>query len=91
MALFPELGLSAYSNEDLFHQDALLDAAIEGLREVVDRNSRAGRLRFTSSYGDAVPTAEFFFIAVSTPEGEGGQADVSARETFSVNAWCEGL
>src|SRR5262245_14817644 len=27
VALFPELGLSAYSNEDLFHQDALLDAA----------------------------------------------------------------
>src|SRR6185295_8088265 len=26
VALFPELGLSAYSNEDLFHQDALLDA-----------------------------------------------------------------
>src|SRR2546425_4911205 len=27
VALFPELGLSAYSNEDLFHQDALLDAS----------------------------------------------------------------
>src|SRR6266446_8319438 len=27
IALFPELGLSAYSNEDLFHQDALLDAS----------------------------------------------------------------
>lgn len=27
LALFPELGLSAYSNEDLFHQDALLDAS----------------------------------------------------------------
>ncbi len=26
VALFPELGISAYSNEDLFHQDALLDA-----------------------------------------------------------------
>jgi NAD+ synthase (glutamine-hydrolysing) len=25
VALFPELGISAYSNEDLFHQDALLD------------------------------------------------------------------
>jgi len=23
VALFPELGISAYSNEDLFHQDAL--------------------------------------------------------------------
>src|SRR5437879_2514999 len=27
VALFPELGISAYSNEDLFHQDALLDAS----------------------------------------------------------------
>jgi NAD+ synthase (glutamine-hydrolysing) len=26
VALFPELGISAYSNDDLFHQDALLDA-----------------------------------------------------------------
>ncbi len=34
VVLFPELGLSAYSNEDLFHQDALLEAtekALEGL------------------------------------------------------------
>jgi len=28
LALFPELGLTAYSNEDLFHQDALLDDAV---------------------------------------------------------------
>src|SRR5215212_9072587 len=27
LVLFPELGISAYSNEDLFHQDALLDAS----------------------------------------------------------------
>jgi len=31
VALFPELGISAYSNEDLFHQDALLDAACSAL------------------------------------------------------------
>jgi len=36
IALFPELGLSAYSNDDLFHQDALLDAAVEGVRRLVD-------------------------------------------------------
>src|SRR3989454_312476 len=35
IALFPELGLSAYSNDDLFHQDALLDAAVEGVRRLV--------------------------------------------------------
>jgi len=30
VALFPELGISAYSNEDLFHQEALLDAVAFG-------------------------------------------------------------
>src|ERR671939_1265181 len=35
LALFPELGLSAYSCEDLFHQQALLDACIEALRTVL--------------------------------------------------------
>ncbi len=36
VALFPELGLSAYSNEDLFHQDALLDATLAAVRDVVE-------------------------------------------------------
>ncbi|GAB4124126.1 MAG: NAD(+) synthase [Roseiflexaceae bacterium] len=34
VVLFPELGISAYTNEDLFHQDALLEATIAGLAEV---------------------------------------------------------
>ncbi|MBT3257748.1 MAG: NAD(+) synthase, partial [Deltaproteobacteria bacterium] len=33
--LFPELGLSAFSNEDLFHQDALLEAVREALAELI--------------------------------------------------------
>lgn len=36
LALFPELGLSGYSNEDLFFQDALLDGVLEGLRRLLD-------------------------------------------------------
>jgi NAD+ synthase (glutamine-hydrolysing) len=35
LALFPELGLSAYSCEDLFHQQALLDGAIDALQTVL--------------------------------------------------------
>src|SRR5215471_1738812 len=35
VAVFPELGLSAYSNEDLFHQDALLDASKTALAHLV--------------------------------------------------------
>jgi NAD+ synthase (glutamine-hydrolysing) len=34
--LFPELGLSAYSNEDLFQQDALLDASRAALVQLVE-------------------------------------------------------
>jgi len=35
LALYPELGLSAYSCEDLFHQQALLDGTKAGLAQVV--------------------------------------------------------
>jgi NAD+ synthase (glutamine-hydrolysing) len=35
VALFPELGISAYSNEDLFHQDALLDASEAAIAHLV--------------------------------------------------------
>jgi UDPglucose 6-dehydrogenase len=51
-----------------------------GLNELVERNARAGRLTFTTSYIDAVPGAEYAIIAVSTPEGEGGEADLSYVE-----------
>lgn len=40
LALFPELGVSAYSNEDLFHQDALLGAVLDGLAEIVRESER---------------------------------------------------
>jgi len=36
LAVFPELGLSAYSCEDLFHQQALLDASTAALQRVVE-------------------------------------------------------
>src|SRR5712692_8772446 len=56
-----------------------------GLQELVERNARAGRLRFTTAYEDAIPGAEFAFIAVSTPEGEGGEADVTAVEQSAAS------
>jgi NAD+ synthase (glutamine-hydrolysing) len=34
--LFPELGVSAYTNEDLFHQDALLEATLVALGNIVE-------------------------------------------------------
>ena len=51
-----------------------------GLSELVERNTKAKRLTFTTSYQEAVPGAEYAIIAVSTPEGEGGEADLSFVE-----------
>ena len=56
-----------------------------GLRELVERNAEEGRLRFTTSYLDAVPGAEYAIIAVSTPEGEGGEADLSYVEAAATS------
>jgi NAD+ synthase (glutamine-hydrolysing) len=39
LALFPELGLSAYSNEDLFHQDALLEASKTALEKLIKESA----------------------------------------------------
>jgi NAD+ synthase (glutamine-hydrolysing) len=38
IALFPELGITAYSNEDLFQQDALLDAAERALAHLLEES-----------------------------------------------------
>ena len=47
-----------------------------GLEEMVKRNVAAGRLAFTTSYAEALRDAEFAFIAVGTPEGVDGEADL---------------
>jgi NAD+ synthase (glutamine-hydrolysing) len=36
LVAYPELGISAYSCEDLFHQGALLDASLRGLATIVE-------------------------------------------------------
>ena len=47
-----------------------------GLSELVVRNNTAGRLHFTTDLTMALATAEVVFIAVGTPEGEDGSADL---------------
>lgn len=46
-----------------------------GLDEVVERNFKAGRLKFVNALAKA-PKAESYFIAVGTPPGEDGSADL---------------
>lgn len=47
-----------------------------GLEELVERNVKAGRLTFTTSYKEAIEGSEFAFIAVGTPSGVNGEADL---------------
>jgi len=47
-----------------------------GLVDLLGRGMAAGRLRFTTEYAEAVPGAEFVFIAVATPMGRRGDADI---------------
>jgi len=47
-----------------------------GLKELVDRNVEADRIHFTSSFEEGLKDAEFAFIAVGTPSGVDGEADL---------------
>jgi len=51
-----------------------------GLEELVERNVKAGRLTFTTSYAEGVAGTEFVFIAVGTPSGVDGEADLQYVE-----------
>ncbi len=49
-----------------------------GLKEVLDRNVKAGRLRFSSRIPESIQQADVVFSAVGTPPGKGGEADLEA-------------
>ena len=48
-----------------------------GLDSMVTSNAGAGRLRFSTSYDDAVAHADVIFLAVGTPPDEDGSADLT--------------
>jgi UDPglucose 6-dehydrogenase len=48
-----------------------------GLEEIVRRNRHEGRLSFTTNLTKAVRDASIIFIAVGTPQGEDGSADLT--------------
>ncbi|MDZ4689382.1 MAG: UDP-glucose/GDP-mannose dehydrogenase family protein [Planctomycetaceae bacterium] len=48
-----------------------------GLQELVIRNSKSGRLKFTTDLAAAVKPAQLVFIAVGTPQGDDGNSDLT--------------
>ena len=49
-----------------------------GLKELVIRNATADRLKFTTDLAAAVKTAKVVYLAVGTPQGDDGSANLSA-------------
>jgi UDPglucose 6-dehydrogenase len=65
-----------------------------GLETLVERNLGDGRLAFTTDVASAVAAAEIIFIAVGTPPGEDGSADLqhvlAVAETIGRNMPADG-
>jgi UDPglucose 6-dehydrogenase len=58
-------------------QNGIVPIYEPGLEQMIRRNADEGRLEFTASMDRAVEHAEVLFIAVGTPPGEDGSADLS--------------
>ena len=48
-----------------------------GLELLFERNTRQGRLKFTTNLAEAIKDAQIIFLALPTPPGEDGSADLS--------------
>ena len=57
-------------------QDGIIPIYEPGLENLVLSNVESGRLRFSNSLSDGVDHGEVIFIAVGTPPGEDGSADL---------------
>lgn len=78
---FAEMGVNvACVDIDKAKIEALLEGRVPiyepGLDEMVLRNTRAGRLGFTTSLSEVIDDVEVVFIAVGTPPDEDGSADL---------------
>jgi UDPglucose 6-dehydrogenase len=79
---FAESGNDVVGMDSAAEKIAVLDSGRlpiyePGLQELVQRNRREGRLTFTTDVGRAVRSAQVVFIAVGTPQGSDGGADLT--------------
>lgn len=78
---FSEMGANVYCVDKDEKKIRLLNDGIppiyeDGLQELLAKNMRDGRIRFTTSLASCMDKVEIVFIAVGTPPMEDGSADV---------------
>lgn len=56
-----------------------------GLENLLIKNITAGRLLFTTSHKDGIKGAEIIIIAVGTPQGQDGEADLSYLKQAAID------
>ena len=81
-ACFADLGNSVWCvDKDKNKIDNLNNGIIPiyepGLEEIVNKNFKSGRLKFTSNLEEAVKASQIIFICVGTPTSKNGSADLS--------------
>lgn len=81
-ACFAELGATVYcidNNRDKIEKlnKGIIPIYESGLEDMVHRNQKAGRLLFSTDLAKSLNSVEMLFIAVGTPPGEDGRADLS--------------
>ncbi|TFG44986.1 MAG: UDP-glucose/GDP-mannose dehydrogenase family protein [Candidatus Brocadiia bacterium] len=81
-ACFAELGATVHcidTNKEKIDKlnSGLIPIYEPGLEDLVLRNKKAGRLIFSTDLAESLDEVEILFIAVGTPPGEDGSADLS--------------
>ena len=73
-------------------QKGILPIYEPGLEDIVERNFKNGRLQFSTNLAETIIGAEVVFIAVGTPPGEDGSADLQyvLKVAETVGAYMNG-
>jgi len=77
------MGMDADARKIAVLESGRLPIYEPGLQELVERNRRDERLRFTTDLARAVQHAELIFVAVGTPQAADGSADLTSLWTMA--------
>ncbi len=82
-ACFADMGHQVFGVGDNPNEIELLNAAKPLVREpkleaIMRRNLRAGRLRYTTDYCEALTRADFAYLSIDTPVGANDEADLTS-------------